>query len=96
MIVVQKATSSSFVARMTDTSKYTGTHKLRFDEDGKGRGLEGRDSLAKGSGMAPGSASALPSYVQGYDNADTYDGKRSESPKQSGSSKPVCNFAIEQ
>ena len=75
---------------MTDTSKYTGTHKLRFDEDGKGRGLEGRDSVAKGSGMAAGSVGALPSYVQGYDNVDTYNGKRSESPKQaSGSSKPV-------
>ncbi|KAI9095929.1 p25-alpha-domain-containing protein [Phlyctochytrium arcticum] len=29
--------------RLTDTSKYTGTHKLRFDEAGRGRGAEGRD-----------------------------------------------------
>lgn len=31
------------VSRLTDTSKYTGTHKHRFDESGKGRGIAGRD-----------------------------------------------------
>lgn len=30
------------VSRLTDTSKYTGTHKHRFDDDGKGRGIAGR------------------------------------------------------
>lgn len=34
---------------MTDTSKYTGTHKERFDESGKGKGLAGRDSKVKGN-----------------------------------------------
>ena len=34
---------------MTDTSKYTGAHKQRFDESGKGKGLEGRDSVSKGN-----------------------------------------------
>lgn len=33
----------NIVSRLTDTSKYTGTHKHRFDDDGKGRGLAGRD-----------------------------------------------------
>ncbi|KAJ3275176.1 hypothetical protein HK104_003950 [Borealophlyctis nickersoniae] len=33
--------------RMTDTSLYTGTHKLRFDEEGRGRGAEGRDQPSK-------------------------------------------------
>ncbi len=33
---------------MTDTSKYTGSHKERFDESGKGKGLAGRDSVKKG------------------------------------------------
>lgn len=79
--LAQKASSSPLVDRMTDTSKYTGTHKLRFDEEGKGRGLEGRDSVAKGKGMVAGSASALPAYVQGYEDVDTYDSKKSGSPK---------------
>lgn len=36
--------------RLTDTSKYTGTHKERFDQHGNGLGLAGRDSVMKGSG----------------------------------------------
>ena len=35
--------NAEIVSRLTDTSKYTGTHKHRFDEDGKGRGIAGRD-----------------------------------------------------
>ena len=38
-----------FVTRLTDTGGYTGTHKYRFDKTGKGKGLRGRDSIAKGS-----------------------------------------------
>jgi len=34
--------------KLTDASQYTGSHKHRFDSDGKGRGLAGRDSLSKG------------------------------------------------
>lgn len=30
--------------KLTDTSLYTGTHKLRFDENGQGRGKDGRDA----------------------------------------------------
>ena len=33
--------------RLTDTSKYTGSHKERFDESGKGKGKEGRETLWK-------------------------------------------------
>lgn len=36
--------------KLTDPSLYTGSHKHRFDEEGRGRGLEGRDSVAKGLG----------------------------------------------
>ena len=50
---------------MTDTSKYTGAHKLRFDESGKGRGLEGRDSTPKGPGNRPHLVSEQVSYVTG-------------------------------
>ncbi|KAI8822048.1 p25-alpha-domain-containing protein [Fimicolochytrium jonesii] len=35
--------SDAIVDRLTDTSKYTGTHKLRFDDAGHGRGAAGRD-----------------------------------------------------
>lgn len=57
----------SAVDRLTDTSKYTGTHKQRFDETGKGKGIAGRKDLPDTSG-----------YVTGYQNKDTFgkpDGK---------------------
>ena len=38
----------SIFDRLTDPSTFHGTHKHRFDADGKGRGLEGRDSVRKG------------------------------------------------
>ncbi|CAD1475874.1 unnamed protein product, partial [Heterotrigona itama] len=53
--------AASTVDRLTDVSKYTGSHKQRFDESGKGRGIAGRKDLADQSG-----------YVQGYQNKDTY------------------------
>jgi len=37
--------------KLTDISLYTGVHKHRFDPStGKGRGLQGRDSIPKGGG----------------------------------------------
>jgi len=36
---------SSIFDRLTDPKSYTGSHKQRFDSDGKGRGLAGRDML---------------------------------------------------
>ncbi|KAL3284230.1 hypothetical protein HHI36_018393 [Cryptolaemus montrouzieri] len=48
-----KATST--VERLTDTSKYTGSHKQRFDETGKGKGIAGRKDIPNSSG-----------YVQGF------------------------------
>lgn len=47
--------------RLTDTSKYTGTHKQRFDESGKGKGIAGRKDLPDTSG-----------YVTGYQNKDSF------------------------
>ncbi|KAK8763316.1 hypothetical protein V5799_034075 [Amblyomma americanum] len=49
------------VARLTDHTKYTGTHKQRFDEAGKGRGKEGRQDVAADSG-----------YVSGYKDEGNY------------------------
>lgn len=48
----------------------------RFDESGKGKGLEGRDSLAKGAGMTAGSVGGLTGYVQGYKHEGTYGKKK--------------------
>lgn len=49
---------------MTDASKYTGSHKERFDESGKGKGLEGRKDFDD---------KAAEGYVGGYKGKDTYD-----------------------
>ncbi len=56
--------NSGVVDRLTDTAKYTGSHKERFDETGKGKGLEGRDTA-----MATGTQDG---YVSGYKNEGTY------------------------
>ena len=60
----QKAVEAGGVDRLTDSSKYTGSHKERFDESGKGKGIEGRvdrdDKVAEG-------------YVGVYKEKDTYD-----------------------
>ncbi|XP_024892287.1 TPPP family protein CG45057 isoform X2 [Temnothorax curvispinosus] len=53
--------AASTVDRLTDVSKYTGSHKQRFDETGKGKGIAGRKDVPDTSG-----------YVQGYQHKDTY------------------------
>ncbi len=58
--------------RLTDSSKYTGSHKHRFDEGGRGKGMAGRDLPSKGPGMSPGCVADNASYVSGYKNAGTY------------------------
>lgn len=62
-----KADQSGAVDRLTDTSKYTGSHKERFDADGKGRGIEGRANVDK---------NADAGYVSGYKNKDTFEEKK--------------------
>lgn len=61
---LQKATTVGGVERLTDTSKYTGSHKERFDESGKGKGIQGREDITDNSG-----------YVSGYKGAGTYEKK---------------------
>uniref|UniRef100_A0A2K5YVU3 Tubulin polymerization promoting protein n=1 Tax=Mandrillus leucophaeus TaxID=9568 RepID=A0A2K5YVU3_MANLE len=56
--------SSPTVSRLTDTTKFTGSHKERFDPSGKGKGKAGRVDLVDESG-----------YVSGYKHAGTYDQK---------------------
>lgn len=59
---VSAGKAAATVDRLTDTSKYTGSHKERFDESGKGKGIAGRKNLVDESG-----------YVSGYQHKDTYD-----------------------
>lgn len=62
---LKKVTKASAVDRLTDTSKYTGTHKERFDESGKGKGKAGRVDIPDTSG-----------YVAGYKGSGTYEDKQ--------------------
>ncbi|KAG9487189.1 hypothetical protein GDO78_007189 [Eleutherodactylus coqui] len=59
-----KAVTGGAVDRLTDTSKYTGSHKERFDAGGKGKGLAGREDQVDNSG-----------YVGAYKGTGTYDQK---------------------
>uniref|UniRef100_T1PFR8 Tubulin polymerization-promoting protein homolog n=1 Tax=Musca domestica TaxID=7370 RepID=T1PFR8_MUSDO len=61
VIQVSAGKAASAVERLTDTSKYTGSHKERFDASGKGKGIAGRKNIVDDSG-----------YVTGYQNKDTY------------------------
>merc|ERR1712098_408531 len=40
-----KVATGNNVGKMTDTAQYTGAHKERFDESGKGKGKEGREDV---------------------------------------------------
>ena len=62
--------SGGIFDKLTDTSLYTGHHKQRFDGDGKGRGLAGRDYVAKGGGCGTGRPDAAHAYT-GSTNAGT-------------------------
>ncbi|XP_072319916.1 tubulin polymerization-promoting protein family member 2 [Eucyclogobius newberryi] len=62
-----KVSKGGAVDRLTDTSKYTGSHKERFNESGKGKGRAGREEQPDTSG-----------YVGGYKGSGTYDDKVKE------------------
>ncbi|XP_020787137.1 tubulin polymerization-promoting protein family member 2 [Boleophthalmus pectinirostris] len=64
---VTKVAKAAAVDRLTDASKYTGAHKERFDESGKGKGKAGREDIADTSG-----------YVGAYKGSGTYDDKVKE------------------
>ena len=42
LFLFQSVAKTAALDRLTDASKYGGTHKNRFTPDGKGRGKEGR------------------------------------------------------
>ena len=57
----QPGPKSSVYDRLCDVSKYGASHRMRFDEHGKGRGTAGRKDVHTDSG-----------YVHGYKNQNTY------------------------
>ena len=59
-----KSSGGSIFDRLTDSSKYTGAHKHRFDADGKGRGKEGRDVGGNGTGTHGGRSGDLSSMTR--------------------------------
>ncbi|XP_061632090.1 tubulin polymerization-promoting protein isoform X1 [Phyllopteryx taeniolatus] len=61
---VTRAVASPTVNRLTDTSKFTGSHKERFDGTGRGKGKAGRVDLVDTSG-----------YVSGYKHRGSYEKK---------------------
>ncbi|XP_032830371.2 tubulin polymerization-promoting protein family member 2-like isoform X2 [Petromyzon marinus] len=61
---VTKATSAGAVSRLTDASRFTGSHRERFDEAGRGRGRAGREEEVDASG-----------YVASYKGAGSYHDK---------------------
>ncbi|KAJ8290719.1 hypothetical protein GJAV_G00016690 [Gymnothorax javanicus] len=67
---VTRAVASPTVSRLTDTTKFTGSHKERFDETGRGKGKAGRVELVDTSG-----------YVSGYKHAGSYEKKVKSGPK---------------
>jgi hypothetical protein len=62
---VTKTVKAGAVDRLTDTTKYTGSHKERFDEEGKGKGQAGRKEIVDESG-----------YVTGYKEQGSYEKKQ--------------------
>ncbi|MEQ2206369.1 hypothetical protein XENOCAPTIV_028534 [Xenoophorus captivus] len=61
---VTRAVASPTVSRLTDTTKFTGSHKERFDKTGRGKGKAGRVDIVDTSG-----------YVSGYKHRGTYEKK---------------------
>ncbi|XP_062255086.1 tubulin polymerization-promoting protein isoform X2 [Platichthys flesus] len=61
---VTRAVASPTVSRLTDPTKFTGSHKERFDGTGRGKGKAGRVDIVDTSG-----------YVSGYKHRGSYEKK---------------------
>lgn len=64
LVGVTKVAKAGAVDRLTDTSKFTGSHKERFDQSGKGKGRAGREDPLDNTG-----------FVAAYKGQGTYDDK---------------------
>jgi len=91
-------------SRLTDPSKYTGAHKERFDKDGRGKGLAGRDmgneqrvsdlsQLTRGRSKTPtGSGARTPSNgASSRAKTPTGSSARSKTPTQNVAPSPTNN-----
>jgi len=92
-------------SRLTDHTRYTGAHKARFDSDGRGRGLAGRDSVTKGGGTAIGSITGGATAARGAGSrgTNTKTGKMtcttcgfswSRPSSEAGRACPKCNNSV--
>lgn len=64
-VKVVKQSATGGVDKLTDASGYTGSHKERFDESGKGKGAAGREDRSENTG-----------YTGQYKGKDTYATKK--------------------
>lgn len=62
------ADSSGIYGKLTDASLYTGAHKERFNADGSGKGLDGRDRVSKGAGNLRGVTNAMEFGISSTDD----------------------------
>ena len=79
--------------RLTDSTKFTGAHKERFDASGKGKGIAGRKEVADKSGYVAGfkkDATNSPKKVASPPKTDSpkKDSPKAESPPKADSPKP--------
>jgi len=51
---VSKTKEADIVSRLTDPKLYTGSHKNRFDENGRGKGIDGRADRVELDGYVDG------------------------------------------
>lgn len=62
---VTEVAHDGILSKLTDTSLYTGAHKERFDADGKGRGIAGREQ-ATGTADLSAYVSLVVAAATGY------------------------------
>lgn len=57
--VTPTKTKGNIFEKLTDHREYTGYHRHRFDEEGKGKGKAGRDTVSKGTGSVQNAPAAV-------------------------------------
>jgi len=100
----KKSGSGDIFSRLTDPSKYTGAHKERFDKDGRGKGLAGRDmgndqkvadlsQLTRGRSKTPTGSGARSSSGGASSRSKTPTGSsvRAKTPTQNSAPSPTNN-----
>ncbi|CAH1269369.1 TPPP3 [Branchiostoma lanceolatum] len=83
-----KRSKTGGVDRVTDTSQYTGSHKKRFDETGKGKGIEVNEGYVAPS-LVQAMSEAMSEWTAKAGGVDC----RTDTSKDTGS--PKERFAVE-